>query len=259
MKQTKNVISLEKIDTGAPKKADKDLIKGEIEVLTKKLGELQNLLYAEKKHSILIVLQGMDGSGKDGIIRKVFSNCSPAGILPTCFKKPTETEMAHDFLWRIHQAAPPKGYIGIFNRSHYEDVLIQRVHKWIDEDRVAVRFNAINSFEQLLRDDNNTVILKFFLYLSKEKQSEKLQERIDNPEENWKHNAADWGERQYWNEYMKAYEDVLNKSVIPWYIVPCDQKWYRDYYILKVMVDELEKLHMKFPLLDPNVDPKKWD
>ena len=160
----------------------------------------------------------MDASGKDGAASNVFKECHPSGINVYSFKKPTEEEFAHDFLWRVHKQAPAKGMIQIFNRSQYEDVLIQRVHKWIDEETVDRRIKAINAFEELLTFDNSTIIFKFYLHLSKEQQAIELRERIDEKEKHWKHNDNDWKEREHWEEYMRCYEDVINRSSIPWII-----------------------------------------
>ncbi|HMY85561.1 MAG TPA: polyphosphate kinase [Saprospiraceae bacterium] len=245
-------IKLSKISTKAPKSMKKeDLITPTME-LYERIGHLQHILYAEKKHSVLIVFQGPDASGKDGATKNVFSRCSPQGVRVEAFKKPSEEEMNHDFLWRIHANTPEKGFIQVFNRSHYEDILIQRVHKWIDEDRVHKRMAAINAFEELLQFDNNTLVLKFFMHISKDNQLKQLKERLEEPEKNWKHNPNDWEERKLWNEYTKAYEYALNHSSIPWHIVPVDNRWYRNYFIASVIVRELEALNMKLPVLDKN-------
>lgn len=217
------------------------------EALVERLGELQHVMYAEGKHSVLVVLQGMDGSGKDGAVRNVFARCTIAGLNLVSFKKPTEEEAAHDFLWRVHNKVPQKGMMTIFNRSHYEDILIQRVHKWITEDRVKKRMAAINAFEDLLHFDNDTHIFKFYMHISKEEQAIQLQQRIDDPAKHWKHNSGDWDERNYWDQYMKAYEYAINNSNLPWYICPVDNRWYRDYFIAKTLTDYLEKLDMKLP------------
>lgn len=243
------MIRLSHISTDAPAHLDKEEIKEKTDQLVNRIGELQNLLYGEGKYAILLILQGMDGSGKDGISRCLFQECSPAGVSLYAFKKPTELEMAHDFLWRVHQQVPEKGQIMIFNRSHYEDILIQRVNKWIDEDRVVMRMDAINAFETLLQQDNQTIVLKYYLHISNEKQLEKLQERIDEPEKNWKHNPQDWEERKKWDEYMHCYEYAINSSVIPWHIIPCDQQWYRNYEAARILVQTLEKLNMQLPVL----------
>ena len=191
----------------------------------------------------------MDATGKDGATRKVFSYCSPIGINAVGFKKPTEEEFAHDFLWRIHQHSPAKGMIQVFNRSHYEDVLIQRVHHWIDETQVDERIRAINDFERTLQQDNHTTIIKFYMHISPERQRQKLQQRIDDPRKNWKHNAADWEERKLWDQYINCYEDAINRSEVPWVIAPVDHRWYRDYFIASRIVDTLESLNMELPTL----------
>lgn len=240
-------IRLSEVSTLPPKGIEKDDLKGETQKLVKRLGELQHLMYAEAKHAVLVVFQGMDASGKDGAVRRVFSECTIAGLDLASFKKPTETEFAHDFLWRVHKWVPEKGCLTIFNRSHYEDILIQRVHGWIDMERVEKRMAAINAFEDLLRFDNNTLIFKFFMHISKEEQEVQLRERLEDPAKFWKHKDADWEERKLWPQYMEAYEYVLNHSTTPWHICPVDKRWYRDYVIAKTLVDGLEKLDMKLP------------
>jgi PPK2 family polyphosphate:nucleotide phosphotransferase len=242
-------IRLSKLSTRAPKGFEKESTLKKLNELTKKIGDLQHALYAEKKQSLLVVFQGLDASGKDGATRNVFLKCGTIGIDAWGFKKPTEEEFAHDFLWRVHKLAPQKGYIQIFNRSHYEDILIQRVHKWIDTKRVKNRMDAINAFEQLLVFDNNTTVLKFYMHISKDKQREKLQERIDDPKSNWKHNSGDWLESNHWAAYRQAYEYAINNSVIPWHIVPVDQKWYRNYAIAQIVHDTLVKMNPQLPVL----------
>jgi len=237
------------ISTEAPKKLDKDVIKAATAEILKELDELQNLLYAEHKWSVLVVLQGMDASGKDGAIRNVFSPLNPLGIKVQPFKAPTAEEASHDFLWRIHQHVPAKGMIQIFNRSHYEDVLIQRVHKWIDEKTVRQRMRSINDFERLLAD-NNTVVLKFYLHISKEAQLQRLTERTEDPRKMWKYNDKDFAEAKLWKKYMAAYEDVfLQCNRIPWIIVPSDNNWFKEYIIAKTLRDALKELKMKYPAL----------
>ncbi len=243
------MIKLSDYPTRAPKGFAKDDTKKAIDKLARKIGDMQHIMYAQQKHALLVVLQGMDATGKDGVTRKIFRYCSPIGINAIGFKKPTEEEFGHDFLWRIHKVTPRKGLMQIFNRSHYEDVLIQRVHKWIDEKRVDQRIKAINDFEQTLQSDNNTTILKFYMHISPEKQKEKLQERIDDPRKNWKHNAADWEEIKHWDEYMRCYEDAINRSVVPWIIAPVDQRWYRDYFIATKVMEALELLPLELPTL----------
>lgn len=243
------MIQLHSIPTGAPEGLHKKDLKKKTAELVARLGALQHLMYAQGKYSMLVILQGMDGSGKDGAVRNVFTDCSIAGLNLVSFKKPTEEEFAHDFLWRVHQHAPPKGMLTIFNRSHYEDILIQRVHGWINADRVKMRMKAINAFEQLLEADNETLVVKFYMHISKEEQLIQLQQRIDDPSKHWKHNDSDWEQRKYWNEYMEAYEYAINESEIPWHICPVDDRWYRDYFIASVLVDRLERLQMELPRL----------
>jgi PPK2 family polyphosphate:nucleotide phosphotransferase len=240
-------IKLSDISTKAPKGVDKKDLKEETERLVKRLGELHHIMYAEGKHSVLVIFQGMDASGKDGAVRKVFRDCTIAGLDLVSFKKPNEVEMAHDFLWRVHRWAPEKGMMTIFNRSQYEDILIQRVHKWIDMNRVKKRMAAINAMEELLHFDNNTLIFKFYMHISKEEQEVQLQQRLDDPTKFWKHNPGDWEERKHWDEYMEAYEYAINQSKIPWHICPVDNRWYRDYFILNTMVEEMEKLGLVMP------------
>lgn len=243
-------IQLSKIPTSAPPHVREKDIKDETKDLIERLGDLQQLLYAEKKHAVLAVFQGMDGSGKDGAVHRVFDQCRITGLSFCAFKKPTEEEFAHDFLWRVHKAAPAKGMIGIFNRSHYEDILIQRVHGWIDEKRVEQRMRAINAFEELLTADNSTHIFKFYMHISKDEQEKQLLERMQDPEKYWKHNPGDWEERKHWDKYMEAYEYAINQSAVPWHICPVDDRWYRDYFIARTLVEALEKLHMKMPPLE---------
>ncbi len=245
------MIKLHEIPTRAPKGLTKEDIKRKTERMARRIGDLQHIMYAQKKHNILVVFQGMDASGKDGATRKVFSFCNPTGIDAYPFRKPTEEEFAHDFLWRITKRAPAKGMIQVFIRSHYEDVLIQRVHKWIDEDKVSTRIQAINQWENLLEQDNNTTILKFYLHISPERQKEKLQERIDDPRKHWKHNPADWKEAERWSDYMFCYEDAINRSQVPWIIAPVDQRWYRDHFIAEKVLETMEAMNLALPTFDP--------
>ncbi len=243
-------IKLSKISTKPPKDIEKDKAKKLEAKYVEEIRDLQRLMYAERKHSLLVVLQGMDASGKDGITRKVFGKINPAGCRVHSFKKPTDEEFSHDFLWRVHKVAPSKGIIQIFNRSHYEDVLIQRVHKWITPKVVKQRFEHINNFEALLQS-NNTHILKFFLYVSPEEQLVRLNERKTMPHKFWKHNPNDFKEREHWAAYMKAYEDCINNCGpdIPWHIVPSDENWYKEYFVAKVVYEKMKSLRMKYPPL----------
>src|SRR5215217_3107132 len=238
------------LPTKSPKDVDKQETKKEIEGLVEELNDLQNLLYAESKHAVLIVLQGMDASGKDGVIRKVFSRMNPQGVRVQSFKVPTEEEAAHDFLWRIHQHTPAKGMIQVFNRSHYEDVLVTRVHGWCDDALAQQRFGAINDFEELLTLHNATVMFKFYLHISPGEQQERFKERMDDPTKLWKYNEKDFEEAKLWDKYMQMYEDVFeNCNAVPWAIVPADQNWYKEYVIAKTMVEGLTSLNMKYPQL----------
>jgi PPK2 family polyphosphate:nucleotide phosphotransferase len=241
-------IKLKDISTRAPKDWDKEQTKATTGGIIESLNELQNLLYAESKHAVLVVLQGMDASGKDGVIRKVFGALNPQGVRVHSFKVPTEEELSHDFLWRIHGVAPPKGTIQIFNRSHYEDVLVTRVHKWVDDKLVKKRMKAINDFEQLLQEHNSTTILKFYLHISPEEQEQRLQERISNPAKQWKYNEKDFEEAKLWDDYRAAYEDCFEQcNDVPWTIVPADQNWYKEYIIAHTLQKALEKLNMQYP------------
>jgi PPK2 family polyphosphate:nucleotide phosphotransferase len=242
-------ISLSEIPTCPAKSINKNETNSRTEKLVAQIGELQCALFAEKKQALLIVLQGMDGSGKDSTVKNVFGSCSHVGVRVKEFKKPTEEESAHDFLWRAHMVAPGKGMIQIFVRSHYEAVLIERVHKMISEDRAQKRISAINAFEQLLQFDNRTVILKFYLHMSKEKQRKELQERIDDPTKQWKYNPLDWKEAKLWKKYLACYEDAINQSSTLWHVVPADKHWYRDYLIADAVRKTLEKMGPKLPTL----------
>ena len=217
--------------------------------LNRRLAQLQQLLYAEGRHKILMVLQAMDTGGKDGAIRKVFSGVNPQGVRVTGFKKPTGLELAHDYLWRVHPHAPARGEIAVFNRSHYEDVLVVRVHDLVPPEVWSRRYEHINAFEKLLADEGTT-ILKFYLHISKEEQKLRLQARIDNPDKNWKFARGDLAERALWDRYAEAFEAVLSRTSTghaPWYVVPADAKWHRDLVILEVLVDAMERLQMRYP------------
>ncbi|MCI0698739.1 polyphosphate kinase 2 family protein [candidate division KSB1 bacterium] len=228
---------------------DKDEAKAELEKNIARMAELQEVLYAEGKHALLIVLQAMDAGGKDGVIRNVMSGINPQGCRVTSFKAPTPEELSHDFLWRIHAHVPPKGYIGVFNRSHYEDVLIVRVHNLVPEAVWKKRYEHINNFEKLLADSGVT-ILKFFLHISQDEQKERLQKRLEDKTKNWKFNPGDLKERARWDEYMRAYEDAINEcntSWAPWHVVPANKKWYRNLVVSERLVEVLESLDMKYP------------
>lgn len=241
-------IKLAETSTRAPKEMDKDKIKKKTAEILDELNELQNLLYAESKHSLLIIIQGMDASGKDGVIRNVFGKLNPQGVTVKSFKAPTAEELSHDFLWRVHASAPAKGMIQIFNRSHYEDILITRVHKWCDDKTAKKRMKMINSFEQLLEEHNETAVFKFYLHISPEEQQERLQERIHDPAKQWKYNEKDFEEAKLWDIYMQMYEDCFeNCNDVPWTIVPADQNWYKEYIIASAILEKLKSLDMKYP------------
>ncbi len=242
---------LEQISTYAPKDLSKEETKDKTKLLIDRLEELQNILYAENKWSLLIVLQGMDASGKDGAVREVFSAVNPQGVKVKSFKKPTEEELSHDFLWRVHKHTPAKGEIQIFNRSHYEDVLVTRVLGLTDDKTANDRFVIINQFEKLL-EERGTKILKFYLHISEERQQERFEERLNNPRKHWKYNPNDLKSAQSWPEYRKYYREVFEQCSpeIPWQIIPSDQKWYKEYLIAKAIVDQLEELNMQYPGLN---------
>lgn len=223
--------------------------------LEKRLAELQDKLFAQSKKALLVVFQAMDAGGKDGAIKKVFDSVNPQGVRAASFKVPTPVELAHDFLWRIHQVVPPKGYIGIFNRSHYEDVLVVRVNEIVPRGVWEKRYDMINAFERLLAE-NGTTILKFYLHISKDEQKDRLQARLDDPEKRWKFSVGDLPVRERWDDYMAAYEDVFtrcNTDDAPWHIVPANKKWYRDLVITRTIVGAMEKMGLAYPA--PDFDP----
>jgi PPK2 family polyphosphate:nucleotide phosphotransferase len=228
----------------------------QVEKLNGKLEELQELLYAQHKHKVLVILQGMDTGGKDGAIRRVFDGVNPVGVRVASFKAPTPEELDHDFLWRVHKHVPGSGEIVIFNRSHYEDVLIVRVHDLVPPEVWSKRYDQINEFERILAE-NGTTILKFYLHIDSDEQKERLQARLDDPTKHWKFHRADLEERKYWPDYIQAYEDMLSKTstdYAPWTIVPANRKWYRDVVISSVLVKTLEGLKMEYPEPEENLD-----
>jgi PPK2 family polyphosphate:nucleotide phosphotransferase len=228
----------------------------EIQQCLQKIGQLQYLMYAERKHSLLIVLQGLDGAGKDGVVRHVLTGMNPSGCVESNFKQPTADELAHDFLWRVHPRVPAKGSVAIFNRSHYEDVLVVRVHKLVPEEVWSERYDHINNFEKLIVTENNTTVLKFFLYISKEEQLSRFEKRLDNPARQWKISESDYKERDYWKDYIEAFEDVLSKTSTehsPWYIIPSNHKWFRDLSISQIITLTMEEMKMELPKPTLNV------
>jgi PPK2 family polyphosphate:nucleotide phosphotransferase len=227
----------------------KDETKAQLKRNGKRLQELQEVLWAEGKHSLLIILQAMDAGGKDGTIKHVMRGVNPQGCQVTSFKVPTEEELDHDYLWRVHKATPRRGYIGIFNRSHYEDVLVVRVHNLVPEAVWQQRYDQINQFEKLLAD-NGTTILKFFINISKEEQKERFEARLRDPRKNWKFSMGDVKERGHWDGYMRAFEDVLSRCSTPWapwYAIPANHKWYRNLAVSQIIIEALENLDMRFP------------
>jgi PPK2 family polyphosphate:nucleotide phosphotransferase len=236
---------------------DKDAAKSRTDEDAEAIGALQDRLYAEGKRALLVVLQGTDTSGKDGTVRKVFRDTTPLGVSVTAFKRPSEEELDHDFLWRVHHACPRRGMIGIFNRSHYEDVLVGRVRKLAPSAAIEQRYAQINAFEQMLTE-NGTTVLKFMLHISKKEQAERLQARIDEREKNWKFNPGDLDDRKLWDEYQKAYGLMLKRcstAYAPWYVIPADKKWARDAAIAAIVRATLEKMNPQFP--KPDWDPRK--
>ena len=248
-----------KLDKISPAYAEKHIseaqAKADTEEYCAKLTQSQYLLYAEKQHSLLIVLQGLDAAGKDGTVKHVVGAMNPEGTTVTGFKVPTAVELEHDFLWRVHAHAPAKGAVAIFNRSHYEDVLVVRVHKLVPKHQWLQRYELINDFEKLLYSQNNTCIIKLFLHISKAEQLKRFKQRLDDPARNWKISESDYKERERWDDYTRAYEDVLAKTSThhaPWYVIPSDYKWFRDLAVSQIIAVTMEDLGMRWP--KPQVD-----
>ncbi|MBI2837884.1 MAG: polyphosphate kinase 2 family protein [Acidobacteria bacterium] len=230
--------------------------KAELIDVQKRMAELQEVFYASSKKALLVILQAMDAGGKDGTIRRVMAGVNPAGCTVTSFKVPTADELAHGFLWRVHKAIPARGQIGIFNRSHYEDVLVVRVLKLVPKEVWKARFDQINAFEKIL-SENGVVILKFFLHISKDEQAERFRERLADPTKIWKFNPGDLDMRERWDEFMNAYEDVLEKCTTehaPWTVVPADRKWHRNLVVAKKIVKTLESLNLEYPDPPPGLE-----
>ncbi len=226
-----------------------------LKTLRKQLEDYQELLYADHRHALLVVLQAMDTGGKDGTIRRVFEGVNPVGVKVASFKRPTDAELAHDYLWRVHPHTPGKGEITIFNRSHYEDVLVVRVKNLVEPNRWNRRYQQIADFERMLVEEGTT-IRKFYLHISKDEQRQRLQERIDNPDKRWKFHAGDLEERQLWDDYQQAYADMLGRTSTeqaPWYVVPADRKWYRDLVVSTILVETLESLRLTYPQPDTDL------
>ncbi len=242
-------VSLRQYDPDYHGDYDEVSAEAEVEKLKQKIEKLQEKLYAEGKQSLLVVFQAMDTGGKDGVIKKVFGGINPAGVHVTSFKAPSSEELAHDFLWRVHQHTPPKGYIGVFNRSHYEDVLVVRVNNLVPKSVWKLRYDYINQFEQLLVA-NGTRILKFYLHINKDEQKQRLLDRLAEPKKHWKFSIGDLPVREQWDEYMEAFEALLercNTEYAPWHVVPANHKWYRDLVVAKAIVETLEKMNPQYP------------
>ncbi|MFO1120707.1 MAG: PPK2 family polyphosphate kinase [Hyphomicrobiales bacterium] len=235
--------------------ADKAKAKAQTDEDAAAIDRLQDRLFAEGRKALLVVLQGIDCSGKDGTIRAVFNSCGPIGVKVQPFKAPTPPELAHDYLWRVHAACPERGMIGIFNRSHYEDVLVVKVRKFASPEAIERRYDEINRFERMLTD-NGTVILKFMLHISKDEQAERLQERIDNPDKRWKFNPSDLADRALWTDYMAAYQTAVERCSTPhapWYVIPADRNWVRNAAIARIVRQTLERIDPAYP------QPRDWD
>jgi PPK2 family polyphosphate:nucleotide phosphotransferase len=243
-----NIKELDPNDTSAAQ-GKKEKSKDEIRKLIEKLDGLQEMLYAEHKHKVLIVLQAMDTGGKDGVVRRIFEGVNPSGVRVAHFRQPSQEEIDRGFLWRVYNQIPGKGEIVIFNRSHYEGVLVERVHNIVPKEIWEKRYDEINEFEQLLVEENTT-IFKFYLNIDSQEQKKRIQERLVDPTKNWKFSPDDLAERKLWNDYMKAYESVLNRTSqenSPWYVVPSNHRWFRDLLIATILVETLESLQMKYP------------
>lgn len=251
-----NPVSIRDLPTsGEEFRSDRKNVEKEFKKLRDEMIEWQNVLYAEGKQKLLIVLQAMDAGGKDSTIRKVFKGINPQGVQVTSFKKPSEEDLGHDYLWRIHKEVPQAGMIGVFNRSHYGDVLVVRVDQLVPEEVWKERYDQINEFEKLL-SDTGTVILKFFLHISKEEQKERFEDRINFPDKHWKFDHNDLIKRKQWDQYMEAYEDVLNRCTTewaPWYVIPADQKWYRNLAIAEVIVETLRKMNPQHAIVEEDL------
>jgi PPK2 family polyphosphate:nucleotide phosphotransferase len=246
-------------DTGDFK--DKDEGRAATEKVLSKLDDLQEILYGGAEHALLIVLQAMDGGGKDGTIRSIFSGVNPQGCSVTSFKAPSHTELAHDFLWRIHAACPARGMIGIFNRSHYESVGVERVKKLVPKEVWSQRYDHINHFEEMLHDEG-TRIVKFWLHISKDEQKQRMEARLKDKSKHWKFDPNDLETRKQWDDYMEAYSDAISKCSTrhaPWYVVPADHKWFRNWVVADVLVRTLEKMKLHYPSAPPGIEKIKID
>jgi PPK2 family polyphosphate:nucleotide phosphotransferase len=241
-------MKLKDISTLPPKNVHKADCKKELEKMKEELAELQNVMYAQGKFSLLVVLQGMDAAGKDGLIKHVFTGFNPIGCKVHAFKKPTAEEAAHDFLWRAHIHTPEKGFIQVFNRSYYEDVLVTKVNGLISDDKLAIRYEHINNFEKLLIDED-TMVLKFYLHISHEKQLQRLDQRLSDRTKEWKYNPADMTVSKKWGDYQEAYEAAFKncQEYSEWHIIPSDKKWYKEWLVADILLKNLKRLPLEFP------------
>jgi len=249
--ETERPVALGKIDPaycGTPELGERYLPLADS--YAERITRLQYLMHAEGKHSLLVVLQGLDAAGKDGVVNHLLRSMSPAGCRIAAFKQPTPAEMRHDFLWRVHPHVPGRGEVAIFNRSHYEEVLFSRVHRIVSPAVWIARYSLINDFERLLHQANRTTILKFFLHISQQEQLSRFKARLDDPARHWKISESDYSERRLWDDYMAAFEDMLNRTSTghaPWFIVPADNRWFRDLAVSHIIARTLEELNMKYP------------
>jgi PPK2 family polyphosphate:nucleotide phosphotransferase len=244
---SKKRINLDAVSTNPPENLSKKEIQSEISRLGNQLAEIQHKLFAQEKYALLVILQGMDASGKDGAVRNVFSKVNPAGCRVKSFSVPTELEAKHDFLWRVHNVCPERGMIKVFNRSHYEDILVPTVQKYATPEQIDQRIQSINCFETLLIQ-NHTIVLKYFLHVSKDEQRERIQKRISEPTKRWKYEESDIHATNQRSEYINLYERIFEEcTVVPWRIVPSDKKWYRNFYILSTLIEELNKYDIHYP------------
>lgn len=250
-----NGFALSTCDPRGANGTDKEVTKARVTEDAAAIDALQDKLFAEGRRALLVVLQGIDCSGKDGTVRAVFNPCGPIGVRVSPFRVPTADELAQDYLWRVHRACPPRGFIGIFNRSHYEDVLVVKVKGYASAESIERRYDEINAFEKML-SDNGTTILKFMLHISKEEQAKRLRERIERPEKRWKFNPADLEDRRLWDDYMAAYEMALTRcstAHAPWHVIPADRNWVRNAAIARIVREALEEMNPQYP------EPKGWD
>lgn len=249
---SKNTFHLDTVSTNPPESVSKNEILSETQRLGNELAEIQQKLFAQKNFALLVVFQGMDASGKDGAVRNVFSKVNPAGCRVKSFSVPTELEASHDYLWRVHYECPERGMIKVFNRSHYEDILVPTVENYATPEQINQRIKAINCFETLLIQ-NHTIVIKYFLHVSEAEQSDRIQKRITEPTKRWKYEESDLNASKQRSEYLRVYERILDEcTVVPWRIVPSDKKWYRNYFILDSMIKELNNYDIHYPKININ-------